>query len=97
LLAEPGGAFYGLLALDCVAAGGLTGEQLMRRLVLEHRVAAVCGESFGCSSGAAAAGESGPVLRLSYGLLDADGLQEALRRLFEGIRALLPPPGPSGP
>ena len=97
LLAEPGGAFYGLLALDSAAAGGLTGELLMRRLVLEYRVAVVCGESFGCPPGTAAAGGSGPVLRLSYGLLDADGLQEALRRLFEGIRALLSPPSPSDP
>jgi hypothetical protein len=29
------------------------------------------------------------VLRLSYGLLDTDDLQEALGRLFGGIKALL--------
>jgi DNA-binding transcriptional MocR family regulator len=54
-------------------------------------VAVVCGESFGLAAGL------GPTLRLSYGLLDADALQEALRRLFEGIRALLAAPSPDGP
>jgi aspartate/methionine/tyrosine aminotransferase len=100
LLAEPDGAFYGLLALDPLAldpaatrtltADRLTGEQLMRRLVLEHRVAAVCGESFGYPAAA-------PVLRLSYGLLAAVELEEALGRLLGGIRALLYSQRPSGP
>jgi aspartate/methionine/tyrosine aminotransferase len=97
LLAEPDGAFYGLLAvappLAAVAGsacGGLTGEQLMRRLVLEHRVAAVCGESFGYPP-------DWWVLRLSYGLLGQAELDEALARLFSGIRALLAAPRPSGP
>ena len=94
LLAEPDGAFYGLLAVEASAAGSLTGEQLMRRLVLEHRVAAVCGESFGLAANGGVAtggagGSRGPVLRLSYGLLDTDDLQEALGRLFGGIKALL--------
>jgi DNA-binding transcriptional MocR family regulator len=71
----------------------------MRRLVLEHRVAAVCGESFGLPAHGelADAGGQGPTLRLSYGLLDAGELQEALRRLFKGIRALLAAPPPSDP
>ncbi len=92
LLAEPDGAFYGLLAIDpaAAAAAGLSGEALMRRLVLEHRVAAVSGESFGFAPGQ-------PVLRLSYGLLGAAELEEALGRLWGGIRALLAAPRPSGP
>ena len=91
LLAEPDGAFYGLLALDPRAAGALTGDLLMRRLVLEHRVAAVAGESFGYPAGE-------PVLRLSYGLLGPAELERALDRLFAGIRALLvAPPCPSAP
>ena len=92
LLAEPDGAFYGLLAVDpaAAAAAGLSGEALMRRLVLEHRVAAVSGESFGFAPGQ-------PVLRLSYGLLGAAELEEALGRLWGGIRALLAAPRPSGP
>ncbi len=95
LLAEPDGAFYGLLALDPAATresamGGLTGDTLMRRLVLEHRVAAVCGESFGYPP-------AEPVLRLSYGLLGPAELEEALRRLLAGVTALLAAPGPSAP
>jgi aspartate/methionine/tyrosine aminotransferase len=95
LLAEPDGAFYGLLALDPAATrqsatGGLNGDTLMRRLVLEHRVAAVCGESFGYPA-------AEPVLRLSYGLLGPAELEEALSRLVAGIRALLAAPGPSAP
>lgn len=90
LLAEPDGAFYGLLALDPTAAPALTGEQLMRRLVLEHRVAAVCGESFGYPAG-------DPVLRISYGLLADAQLEEALARLVGGIEAILAAPSPAGP
>ena len=84
LLAEPDGAFYGLLAIAPAAAAraGLTGDTLMRRLVLEHRVAAVAGESFGYAA-------AEPVLRLSFGLLGATELEEALARLWAGIRALL--------
>jgi aspartate/methionine/tyrosine aminotransferase len=60
-------------------------------LVLEHRVAAVAGESFGYPAGE-------PVLRLSYGLLGPAELERALDRLFAGIRALLvAPPCPSAP
>jgi aspartate/methionine/tyrosine aminotransferase len=85
LLAEPDGAFYALLQLEAAAAPGLSGDALMRRLVLEHGVAALCGESFGLDP----AGAGGPVLRLSYGLLELPQLEEALQRLFCGIKALL--------
>ena len=90
LQAEPDGAFYGLLALDRRAAGDLTGDLLMRRLVQDHRVAAVAGESFGFPA-------VEPVLRLSYGLLGGAELDQALRRLFAGISALLAAPRPSAP
>jgi aspartate/methionine/tyrosine aminotransferase len=95
LLAEPDGAFYALLQLERAVAGRLTGDTLMRWLVREHRVAALGGESFGF----AAVDPGGPVLRLSYGLLDAAALAEALDRLFMGLRALLlqSTPGPSAP
>jgi aspartate/methionine/tyrosine aminotransferase len=81
LLGEPAGAFYGLLALE---SKGLSGDGLMRRLVLQHRVAAVSGESFGLDPQV-----HGPTLRLSYGLLSEAELSEALRRLFDGLRAVL--------
>ena len=80
LLAEPDGAFYALLQITA-GRGQLDADTLMRRLVLEHRVAAVSGASFGLH---------GLVLRLSYGLLDGADLGEALRRLFFGIAAILP-------
>ena len=81
LLGPPDGAFYGLLA---VAVEGLGGGELMRRLVLEHRVATISGESFGLDPC-----RRGPRLRLSYGLLPEPELSEALRRLFDGLRALV--------
>lgn len=79
LLGPPDGAFYGLLRFSC-RLGGL---RLMERLVLEHGVAALPGESFGLP----AAGGQG-VLRLSYGMLGAADLKEALGRLFRGLEAL---------
>ena len=85
LLIEPDGAFYALLQVEAAAAGALTGDALMRRLVLEHGVAVLCGESFGLDPGQS----GGPVLRLSYGLLQEPELEQALARLFAGISALL--------
>ena len=90
LLAEPDGAFYALLQITTgrgqrrLMDAGLDADSLMRRLVLEHRVAVVSGASFGLH------GDShGLVFRLSYGLLDAADLEEALRRLFVGIAEIL--------
>ncbi len=80
LLVEPDGAFYALLQVE---VGGLDPDTLMRRLVLQHRVAAVSGASFGLDPAT-----HGCVLRLSYGMLGAEDLGEALDRLFGGIRAI---------
>jgi len=85
LLAEPDGAFYGLLALEPeasarLARSGLDARQLMRRLAAQHRVAAVSGDAFGLD---------GHVLRLSTGMVDGAELARALERLFDGIAALL--------
>ena len=90
LLGKPDGAFYALLQV--AAPLPFSANTLMRRLVLEHRVAALSGESFGLDSSG-----GGPVLRLSYGLLDAADLTEALDRLFSGLRRLLATSGPSDP
>ncbi|QPN59784.1 aminotransferase class I/II-fold pyridoxal phosphate-dependent enzyme [Synechococcus sp. CBW1002] len=90
LLAQPDGAFYALLRID--APGGTLGSRdLMRRLVLEQRLASVDGASFGLVDQ-----RHGCVLRLSYGMLNAAELEEALRRLRQGIKALIQS-GPSGP
>lgn len=79
LLAEPDGAFYALLAVRTE----LPGLELVRRLILEHGVAALPGESFGLAGGGATT-----ALRLSYGLLDAAQLAQALSRLRRGLAAL---------
>jgi aspartate/methionine/tyrosine aminotransferase len=79
LLGPADGAFYGLLRFPC----GLEGDRVMERLVLEHGVAALPGDCFGL-----AAPQGHGLLRLSYGMLEAADLAEALRRLFEGINAL---------
>jgi aspartate/methionine/tyrosine aminotransferase len=79
LLAQPDGAFYGLLAVRT----SLPGLELVTRLIREHGVAALPGESFGLP---ARDGET--VLRLSYGLLDGAGLAEALSRLVRGLEVL---------
>jgi aspartate/methionine/tyrosine aminotransferase len=88
LLAEPDGAFYALLQLvvspEKPAQGGLDSDTVMRRLVLEYRVAVVSGASFGFHGTT-----HGVVFRLSYGLLDAADLAEALRRLFFGLAEIL--------
>ena len=78
LWAEPDGAFYGLLD----APASVAGEALVKRLVLEHGVAALPGESFALVSAPGRA-----LLRLSYGMLDATDLAEAVGRLREGLRA----------
>lgn len=55
----------------------------MRHLVLGHGVAALPGDSFGLPP---AGGQA--LLRLSYGMLDATALAEALGRLFEALAVL---------
>lgn len=79
LLVEPDGAFYGLLEF----ASCLSGEPLVERLLLEHGVATLPGESFGLRPRPGRA-----VLRLSYGMLAADELDQALTRLLTGVAAL---------
>lgn len=79
LLAQPDGAFYGLLAVGT----SLPGLELVQRLIQEHGVAALPGESFGLPASGTEA-----VLRLSYGLLDGAELTQALTRLERGLEAL---------
>jgi aspartate/methionine/tyrosine aminotransferase len=75
LLAQPDGAFYALLKLQ----SSLSSDQAMEQLIRQHRVALVSGSSFGLS---------GCCLRLSYGMLDAAELSEALERLVAGLWSL---------
>jgi aspartate/methionine/tyrosine aminotransferase len=80
LLAEPDGAFYGLLEV----ALRLDGERLMERLVLEHGVAVLPGEEFGIRPAPGRA-----VLRVSYGMLAGPELERALARLLGGLGRLV--------
>jgi aspartate/methionine/tyrosine aminotransferase len=77
--AVPGaeGALYCLLRLK----GDLSSMTLAERLIREHRVATIPGETFGLEHECA--------LRISYGVLDAPTLSEALDRLVGGLRAIL--------
>lgn len=77
LVAPPDGAFYALVELD----SPLPADEVMERLVREHRVAVVSGRSFGLE---------GCHLRLSYGVLKGAQLEEALARLVAGLHALAP-------
>jgi aspartate/methionine/tyrosine aminotransferase len=75
LLAQPDGAFYALLQLE----SSLSSDQAMEQLIRQHHVALVSGSSFGLS---------GCCLRLSYGMLGAAELSEALERLVAGLWSL---------
>jgi aspartate/methionine/tyrosine aminotransferase len=73
----PGGAFYCLPRLKTT----LPAMTVMERLVKEHRVAAIAGDTFGLSAGC--------YLRISYGALAGKTVEEGMRRLTGGLRALL--------
>ena len=69
------GAFYCLARVRC----RLPVMTLVERLVREHRVAVIPGSAFGLD---------GPVVRVSYGALDAASVTEGIGRFVEGIRRL---------
>ncbi|MFM7169770.1 MAG: aminotransferase class I/II-fold pyridoxal phosphate-dependent enzyme [Cyanobium sp.] len=85
LWAEPDGAFYALLVVEGLVDGqgqSLSSDAVMERLVLKHGVATVSGSAFGLEMPGAC------LLRMSYGMLDEDGLAQALQRLGEGLATL---------
>jgi aspartate/methionine/tyrosine aminotransferase len=55
--------------------------RLAERLVREHRVAVIPGGTFGITDGCC--------LRIAYGSLKPDTAAEGMRRLVEGLRAIL--------
>jgi aspartate/methionine/tyrosine aminotransferase len=71
------GAFY-LFARVHTDRDALT---LVERLIREHRVAVIPGETFGTAGGC--------YLRIAYGALQHDTVAEAMERLVRGIRALI--------
>jgi aspartate/methionine/tyrosine aminotransferase len=72
----PGGAFYCLPRIRT----RMPAMTLMERLVREHRVAAIAGDTFGLGDGT--------YLRVSYGALDAGTVEEGTKRLVDGLKAL---------
>lgn len=73
------GALYFFLRVHTA----MPGLELCQRLVREHRVGAVPGETFGM--------ETGCYLRASYGMLDRQTATEGFRRLATGLRAIVGP------
>jgi aspartate/methionine/tyrosine aminotransferase len=69
----PGGAFYCLPRVRTP----LTAMTVMERLVREHKVAAIAGETFGLA---------GCYLRVSYGALEGERVKEGMLRLVTGLR-----------
>jgi aspartate/methionine/tyrosine aminotransferase len=72
----PGGAFYCLPRLRTT----LPAMTMMERLVRDHRVAVIAGDTFGATDGC--------YLRVSFGALEGAAVHEGMERLIRGIRAL---------
>jgi len=75
---EARGAFYFLVRIATDAR--LTATDLAERLVREHGVGVIPGETFGMTDGC--------YLRISYGALSMDTAMEGMDRLVRGLRAL---------
>jgi aspartate/methionine/tyrosine aminotransferase len=73
----PGGAFYCLARLHC----SIDAMTVMERLVREHRVAAIAGNTFGMGEGC--------YLRVSFGALEPATVHEGMERLVKGLREIL--------
>jgi aspartate/methionine/tyrosine aminotransferase len=71
------GAFYFLARVHA----SVSGLEMTERLVREHRVAVIPGETFGI--------EEGCFLRIGYGALSEDAAVRGIERLVNGIRAIL--------
>lgn len=74
---RPDGAFYCLLRLRAATDPMVLTERLIR----EHRVAVLPGTAFG---------DTASSLRVSYGALSPETVEEGLQRLVTGLRALSP-------
>ena len=70
---ESSGAFYFLLNLDCRHSSTALAEKLVRK----YKVAVIPGETFGLLEGC--------YLRVAYGALDPDTLEEGIDRLIAGL------------
>ena len=70
------GAFYFFLSIDTK----LDAKTLTKRLIQDHRVAVIPGDTFGT--------ERGTYLRIAYGALELSTLTEAFDRLTKGLQVL---------
>ncbi len=70
------GAFYFFLSIDT----NLDAKTLTKRLIQEHKIAVIPGDTFGM--------DEGTYLRIAYGALQKDTLNEPLNRLAKGLTAL---------
>ncbi|PZD74185.1 Aspartate aminotransferase [Acaryochloris thomasi RCC1774] len=74
---QPDGAFYVFLKVNTE----LNAMALVERLIKEHGVAVIPGDTFGT--------EKGCYLRVAYGALDKDQVAEGMGRLTKGLRVVL--------
>ncbi len=75
----PGGAFYCLPRVQTP----FDAMTVMERLVREHKVAAIAGDTFGLAGSC--------YLRVSYGALAGETVREGMTRLVTGLRAICGP------
>src|SRR5215203_2577867 len=80
----PGGAFY-CLARVRTSRPAMT---VMERLVREHRIGVIAGETFGLTDGC--------YLRVSYGALAGETVREGMLRLVSGLRSVAGSEGAQG-
>ncbi len=71
------GAFYLFVEVHT----GTEDVEIVRRLIREHRVAAIPGSAFGVSEGC--------YLRVAYGALDEQGVIEGVERLVTGLKRIV--------
>ncbi len=76
-LAQTDGAFFYLVKVNTT----MSAMELATRLIKEHKVALVPGDAFGLSDGC--------YLRLSYGALEANSVDEGVGRFVKGIERIL--------
>jgi aspartate/methionine/tyrosine aminotransferase len=71
------GAFYFLVKLNTA----LTGMQLVERLIKEHKIAVIPGETFGMNDGC--------YIRIAYGALDKKTSETGIQRLIDGLTEII--------
>jgi len=71
------GAFYFLVKLNTT----LSGMQLVKRLIKEHKIAVIPGETFGMNDGC--------YIRIAYGALDEKTSNKGIQRLINGLTDII--------